>query len=185
MELPERTIDVLPADALETYFEGLYERAFPAFARFAVRMRASFDDAKDIFHDALVIYCEKSREAGFRVITSPEAYVVGIAKHLWARKFNRGRREIALTLEESLITIPEDYFPSVNESRLLRFVERAGRKCMDLLLSFYYKKATLTEIADLHGYRTEHSAAVQKYKCLAKVRDAIKAKSMDYEDFYS
>ena len=33
------------------------------------------------------------------------------------------------------------------------------------------------------GYRDEHSAAVQKFKCIGKMRDSIRSKAMDYEDF--
>lgn len=183
METLDKTIRVLPVSSREAFFEKLYESAFPAFAHFAARMNASFQDAKDIFHDALVIYYEKSLAEDFVIHTTPEAYVVGIARHLWIRKFKRDRRNISLDAAEAQITLPPDYFPTVDESRLLKFVERAGKRCLDLLQRFYYEKAGLREIAQSLGYRSERSAAVQKHKCIGKMRDAIKAKAIDYEDF--
>ena len=183
MELLESTINRPVAEARENLFEGLYEKAFPAFARFAARRNASFEDAKDIFHDALVLYYEKCTEAGFSVQVSPEAYVVGIAKHLWLRKFHYERNNISLTDMESSFLVPSDYYPTVDEIRLLKFIESSGKKCLELLRRFYYQKSPLREIAAHLGYRNEHSAAVQKFKCIGKMRDAIRSKALDYEDF--
>ena len=167
----------------EKIFADLYEKAFPAFARFAAMMNAPYQDAKDIFHDALVIYFEKSSEGSLEIQTSPEAYIIGIAKHLWLRKFKQDRNRISLDAVESAITLPADFFPTINETLLLRFLERSGRKCLDLLRAFYFEKINLRQIAVQMGYRNEHSATVQKYKCIEKVRDAVKAKSIRYEDF--
>jgi DNA-directed RNA polymerase specialized sigma24 family protein len=167
----------------EIIFADLYEKAFPSFARFAGKMNAPFQDARDIFHDALVIYFEKSSEGSLEIQTSPEAYIIGIAKHLWLRKFRQDRNKVSLDAIESVITLPADYFPTINENQLLRFLERSGRKCLDLLRAFYFQKIKLSKIAAEMGYRNEHSATVQKYKCIEKVREAVKAKSIRYEDF--
>lgn len=166
-------------------FESLYENAFPAFARFAGNRNASFEDAKDIFHDAMVIYYEKSQDPDFAVMVSPEAYVVGIAKNLWLRKYNRDKDRRFLSADEQDFMVPPDFFPDQREVRLLSFLERAGEKCLDLLQRFYFQKMSLKAIASSLGYKTEHSAAVQKYKCIGKVREAIRSKSLHYEDFAS
>ena len=183
MELLEETHNQPVAESGEDFFKSLYEKTFPVFARFAARRNASLEDAKDIFHDALVIYYEKSDDISFDVKVSAEAYVIGIAKHLWIRKFHADRRHVPLTDVESSITIPPDYYPTVNELRLLSFIENSGRRCLELLRKFYYDKISLREIAASLGYRSEHSAAVQKFKCIGKMREVVRSKAMDYEDF--
>jgi DNA-directed RNA polymerase specialized sigma24 family protein len=45
----------------------IYENCFPLVARFVNRMQGSYEDAKDIFHDALVIYIEKASEETFQI----------------------------------------------------------------------------------------------------------------------
>lgn len=184
MELLENTLERLP-QAREKFFEDLYETTFPLFARFAARRNTSFQDAKDIFHDALVIYYEKCMDANFIIHTSSEAYVVGIAKHLWIKKFHRDRQNVPLDAAEPEVDIAPDFFPDQKELKLLEFLERSGKKCLELLQKFYFEKVSLRNIASSLGYRTEHSAAVQKFKCIGKIRDAIKAQSIDYEDFHS
>lgn len=178
MEVLEMTVDRSRSDALS---EELYESAFPSVARFVSKMRGSFQEAKDIFHDALVIFYEKCQDRDFSITVSPEAYILGIAKHLWIRKFDP--RTVSLDAVESVIKIPSDYYPSPNSDKLLHLLERTGRKCMDLLRAFYYKKDPVKQIAVALGYRNEHSATVQKYKCLEKVRNTIKEKAIAYEDF--
>lgn len=184
MESLEMTIHI-PAANREKFFEELYESAFPNFARFAARMNASFADTKDIFQDALVLFYEKSMDPDFILRSTPEAYILGIAKHLWIRKFNHDRHKVSFDILESQISIPADYFPTVNEIHLLKLLESSGQKCLDLLRKFYYEKMSLTDIAVALGYRSVRSATVQKYKCIGKMRDAIKSNSSQYEDFLS
>lgn len=171
------------ADPKSEVFEALYKRAFPIVARFAARLNGSLDDAKDIFHDALVIYYEKSTCEGFVAKQSPEAYIAGIARHLWIRKFKHDRNKVSLADLDPSISIPADYYPSVNESRLLRFIEQSGKKCLELLQKFYYGHRSMQEVATVLGYPNAHAAAAQKYKCIGRMREALKSKSVDYEDF--
>jgi DNA-directed RNA polymerase specialized sigma24 family protein len=43
----------------EALFMKLYQEAFPLVARHVSKMGGSFDEAKDIFQNALVVYYEK------------------------------------------------------------------------------------------------------------------------------
>ncbi len=168
----------------DSSIETLYEAAFPNVARFVQKMGGNLEDAKDIFHDALVIFQERQNQPGFRIQQSPTAYLLGVAKHLWLRKHHRQRQLVPLTDAEKEISLPEDYFPNLHTQRLLQFLENAGQKCLDLLRAFYYQKAPVKQLAKTLGYANEHSASVQKYKCLEKVRHSIQQKSLRYEDFH-
>ena len=165
----------------EKLFEELYEQAFPLVARFISKMGGSFQDAKDIFHDALIIYYEKTVKENFKIDAVPEAYVLGIAKHLWLRKFKQDIGLVSFDAMELNIAIPPDYFEEEN-NRLLALLQISGRKCLELLQAFYYDKLKLPDIAQLFGFGTTRSATVQKYKCLEKVRNKVKEKSLTYED---
>lgn len=183
METVETGIDRPSVKVREKFFEQLYEVAFPVFAEFAAKQNASFEDARDIFHDALVIYYEKSSDPSFIVNINAEAYVFGIARHLWIRKVKQDKRKVSLSTGEEGIFLQTDELPGDRDARLLNLLERAGKRCMDLLQQFYFERSTLKEIAARCGYKTVHTAAVQKFKCLAKIRDVIRAKSIRYEDF--
>lgn len=156
---------------VQDVLQELYEETFPVVAAFVSKMGGSAEDAKDIFHDALIIAFEKN--------SNNPAYIVGIAKHLWVRKFNRDRHLVDL---DSSIEIPEEEVSPVI-ARLARLLESAGKSCLELLQSFYYEKQTAEEIADKFNYSSAHSATVQKHKCLQKVRSFVKTKSLGYESF--
>ncbi|MEO5977463.1 MAG: sigma-70 family RNA polymerase sigma factor [Chryseolinea sp.] len=164
--------------------EEFYRHSYPIVARFVAGMKGTDDDAKDIFQDAVIIYLEKNDQALLEPIKDQERYLLGIAKHLWLKKFSKSRHMIKLDEFESLLNIPEDFYPSIRTSLLLQFLESTGRKCLELLSDFYYRKLSMKSIADAYGFSTERSATVQKYKCIEKLREEVKNKSLLYEDFF-
>lgn len=164
----------------EEFFISLYKKAFPAVAKYVSRMGGSFDEAKDVFQDTLVVYYEKTKAAKLNLHSNDSAYLVGTAKYLWIRRYKEKIQNICLdgvdvTLDES------DERPS--NTRLMYFLETAGQKCMALLKSFYYDQLPLADIATRFGFSGVRSATVQKYKCLEKVRETIKEKELTYENF--
>lgn len=162
---------------------ALYEQVFPAVAKYISSMEGSFEDAKDIFHDALVIFIENKTKNPEYEIKSDRAYILGISKHLWIRKRQKERHSISLNNMENEVEIPADYFPTTNDKQLLDFLKIVGKRCLDLLHVFYFQQLPVKEIVKDLGYAHEHSVSVQKYKCLEKVRKTVKEKSLTYDDF--
>lgn len=163
--------------------DELYESAFPAVAAVASKWSASLEEVRDLFHDALIIYFEKVQQGNF-VVASAEAYIVGIVKHLLIRKHRLQRRILLTAHWEESIQIPDDFYPDVKTTRLMLLLEQAGEKCLQLLKAFYYEGLPLQLIAERFGYRTQHSATVQKYKCLEKTRRYVEEKQFSHEDFF-
>lgn len=172
------------AETSRQLFTRLYQSVFPAVARYIARRGGSLDEAKDVFQDAVVIWYEKTATAGCQP-QNDKAYLMGIAKHLWIKSYQANQRYVPLDElnQPQLVTEPAAHQPL--SAMLLSYLESAGQKCMDLLKSFYYDKQSMGEIADTFGFSGERSATVQKFKCLEKVRDTVKSKSLTYEDFLS
>ena len=166
----------------KVFFMDLYQKAFPLVARYVSSMGGSFEEAKDIFQDALVIYYEKLATAPVQLQHSEKAYLLGIAKHLWARKNNSKQRHASLDDSLEGIAATEND-PASSTEKLMELLNTAGQKCMELLRAFYYDKLPLHKISGLFGFSGTRSATVQKYKCLEKIRDTVKEKSLTYEDF--
>lgn len=160
-------------------FIELYKGAFPPVARYVSRLGGSFDEAKDVFQDALVIYYEKT----IKQSPAPDndiAYLVGVAKNLWLKRYRQSAQNLPLNDAEIAFEEQEE---SPSNKRLMLFLTKAGQKCMNLLKSFYYDQLPLNQIAEEFGYSGVRSATVQKYKCLEKVRETIKEKALAYDDF--
>ncbi|MES2266684.1 MAG: sigma-70 family RNA polymerase sigma factor [Bacteroidota bacterium] len=164
----------------EQWLMELYKSAFPAVAKYVARLGGSLEDAKDVFQDALVIYYEKA-VAGNLSANNDKAYLLGIAKHLWFRKFNEGNNTSAL--QDELLNIADNADEHVSNSKVLQYLASAGKRCMELLSALYYDKVSVKDAAEQFGYAGERSVTVQKYKCLEKVRDTVKQQSLSYADF--
>jgi DNA-directed RNA polymerase specialized sigma24 family protein len=177
----EYKMNLLIREEREQLFFELYEIAFPKVAKFVANRGGSFQDAKDIFHDALVVLYEKAIEGEENFPDTPERYLIGIAKHLWLRKFREDNKKLGLDDFEKQITIPEDYYETDN-NRLASILELTGRKCLALLRAFYYEGWSLGQVKKAFGFSTLHSASAQKFKCVEKLRDTVQQKSLRYED---
>jgi len=163
----------------EELFINLYKNTFPPVAKYVSTMGGSFDEAKDVFQDALIVYYEKGSRDIAPGSSREQAYVLGIAKHLWIKQCSENKK--TNPLDDLDITDIAD--APISNARLLRAVEKAGKKCLELLTAFYYDKTDLAQIATVFGFSGLRSATVQKYKCLEKVRDHVKERSLSYADF--
>jgi DNA-directed RNA polymerase specialized sigma24 family protein len=159
---------------------GLYEDTFPAVASFVAKMGGTIDDAKDIFHDALIAYMESASRLKFSV--EPGAYIVGIAKHLWLRKYKRDAGRVDLDDIERQIVIADDT-PLPVTQKVYALLQASGKACLELLQAFYYRKQDADEIAQSFNFSNARSATVQKFKCVEKLRDTVRKKSLNHEDF--
>jgi DNA-directed RNA polymerase specialized sigma24 family protein len=164
----------------EELFMNLYKSCFPSVARYVSRMNGSLEQAKDVFQDALLIFYEKQRSGSGPDIASEAAYLTGIARHLWLKRYKENSHTEKWTASADKA---QDETGQPSPAKVLRYLETAGRKCMELLRAFYYEEANLSQIASDFGFSGVRSATVQKFKCLEKVREKIKEKALSYEDF--
>lgn len=148
----------------------LYRDAFPHVARVVKQLGGDLGLAKDLFHDALIIYMEKDDPA---IRGSAKAYLIGITRILWLKQQK-------LRMREQQLSIPEDLYVPEEQQPVLAYLQSAGEKCMQLLQAFYYEQMELQEMADVFHYSGVRSVTVQKHKCLEKVRTAVK-NAMLYE----
>lgn len=163
-------------------FHVLYKQLFPVVATSIRKRGGSYEQTKDIFQDALIIYYEKSVLDEVE-IENAEAYVTQVAKYLCFKRFRESQSWIGINeIDEQVANVVEEFEEPVS-GRLLTFLESAGQKCMNLLKAFYYRNNSLDEIAEEYGFSGTRSATVQKYKCLEKLRNEVKEKEMSYADF--
>jgi RNA polymerase sigma factor (sigma-70 family) len=174
------TSNTLSASEREALFRQLYTACFPAVAQYIRSKGGTLEETQDVFQDALLVFYEKSlSDPG--AIGSQEGYVYGAARHLWHRKYRENSRSETL-YDHAAISAETD--PEISDERLLRYLELAGEKCLQLLRAVYYHRFSMTDIASRFGFSGERSAAVQKHKCIERLRKEIRERSLTYTDFY-
>lgn len=151
--------------------KALYKK-WPDIKRFLRSKGCLSVDAEDIFQEALIVYCRKCEEKDFQLEVDAFHYVKGICKFLWynqSRK-NKSTNEWQDTLQE--LNLDEDW---MQKEMRLRIVENAidefGKKCKELLTSFYGLGMSMATIAKNLGFRNEKVAKSQKYRCLQKAKE--------------
>ncbi|HXS36294.1 MAG TPA: sigma-70 family RNA polymerase sigma factor [Flavipsychrobacter sp.] len=167
----------------DQWLKELYKDTFPQVARIIHRLGGDLDTAKDLFHDAVIIYLEKAAANNLHIQTSAQAYLIGITKILWMKKY-KNDNHISFGIDDNF-DIPEDFYEphEKNTESLLSYLKTAGQRCMQLLQAFYYNQLSMQQIAQKFNYKTTRSATVQKYKCLEKVREQIKLSEINEEAF--
>ncbi|MDW3190838.1 MAG: hypothetical protein R8G66_00650 [Cytophagales bacterium] len=157
-----------------------YEEVFPKAAMYIRKQGGDLTVAKEVFQEALVLYYEKLISRSFEPDQNHQSYFMGMVKNRWLKHQSKLSR--MSHLDE--MDCPNEITPTLVTQRLLLFLKQSGERCLDLLQSFYYEHKTMKELAGRFGYASERSATVQKYKCLEKVRNEVKNKSLQYEDFF-
>ena len=162
--------------------KSIYEGAFIRVASFVKKMGGTVEDTREVLHDAFIIYCERETEGSN--CHSPEGYILGICRHLWYKRYEKSRKVISLAEWESAIQLRDEFEPSVQERKLLKVLEFAGKRCLELLYKLYYSKVPIREMAGSMGYSSAHSLSAQKYKCIQKIKGILKQKAISYGDFF-
>ncbi len=154
----------------------LYREVFPEAARLIKRLGGNPEEAKDAFHDALLIYLEKEAKGTLKIHTSPKAYLLGTSKILWLRYRNQ--------YFDSLPGDVAEFIEEENEEKnVLDYLVLAGQKCLNMLKAFYYDNLSLQQIAAGFGFNGVRSATVQKHKCIEKIRNELKKRNLYEEQF--
>lgn len=173
------TLEQPKATTREKLITSWYLEVFPVFARHVKKHHGDLAAAKEVFQEAIICYYEKTMSGKFTPHVSDQAYLMGIARRLWMKHQQALQKTVALDGMD-IASPAADPQPA---HQLLAYLRLSGARCMDLLQAFYYDKLNMKEVAARFGFASERSATVQKFKCLEKVRDEIKNKSLHYEDF--
>jgi|SRR6476661_7669659 len=169
------TADLRPAllaDRTHTLMR-LYRHTFPQVQRLVQRQGGTDEDARDVFQDALVLFYEKTVAGQLVLTSSAGTYLVSVSRNLWRRELQRRQQQPHASLGAEHEDVA-DTADAPETLPVLAYLEQLGERCKSILLSFYYFQQPLEQIAATHGYGSVRSATVQKFKCLERLRQAVR-----------
>lgn len=155
--------------------ETIYKNNFPMVQAFILNNNGTYDDARDIFQEAMIVLYENAKTESFVLTCQIKTYVYSICRRLWLKRLQQLNRYTSQveSLEE---TIPVEEDIEHEEKRNADFIimERAltslGEPCKGLLEAYYLQKKDMTQIATTFGYTNADNAKNQKYKCLMRLK---------------
>lgn len=158
----------------KTVMASIYTETYPMVLKHISSHQGTADDAKDILQDAFFIFIKKIEETDFLLTSKVSTYLVGISKNLWLKKSGRIKLNPSLYLEENgyhdHAEEEEQDFLLIRTKQLSVALNNLGEPCRGLLVSYYYHKKNMQEIAVEYHYTNAENAKNQKYKCLQRLK---------------
>lgn len=155
--------------------ETIYKNNFSMVQAFILNNNGSYDDARDIFQESMIVLYENVRTDSFVLTCQIKTYVYSICRRLWLKRLQQMSR-FSGQVENLEETVPVEEDLEMQEKRNADFaiMERAmgslGEPCKSLLEAYYLQKKGMTEIAETFGYTNADNAKNQKYKCLVRLK---------------
>jgi RNA polymerase sigma factor (sigma-70 family) len=155
--------------------DTIYKDNFNMVQTFILNNNGSYDDARDVFQEAMIALYEKAQSESFVLTCQIKTYIFSICRRLWLKKLQQQGRFVSQvdSLEE---TIPVEEDLELHEQRNAAFaiMDRAlnslGEPCKSLLEGYYVRKMGMQELATSFGYTNADNAKNQKYKCLMRLK---------------
>jgi RNA polymerase sigma factor (sigma-70 family) len=155
--------------------ETIYKDNFNMVQAFILNNNGTYDDARDIFQEAMITLYEKAKSGSFVLTSQIKTYVYSVCRRLWLKRLQQMGRYVP-RLEGFEETIPVEDDLEIHEKKNADFaiMERAlgslGEPCKSLIEAYYIHKKGMTEIAAEFGYTNADNAKNQKYKCLMRLK---------------
>ena len=155
--------------------EALYKSHFSMIQHFVTNNNGSFDDARDIFQEAMITLYEKVQLDNFALTCQIKTYLFSICKNLWLKRLQQmGKYSAPLSAQEETISVEEDLDRFEKKDAAFAIMDRAlnslGEQCKSLLEGYYLNKKGMQELANQFGYTNADNAKNQKYKCLMRLK---------------
>jgi RNA polymerase sigma factor (sigma-70 family) len=155
--------------------ETIYKDNFKMVQAFILNNSGSYDDARDIFQEAMITLYEKAKSESFVLTSQIKTYIYSVCRRLWLKRLQQmGRYVPQSEILDETIAVEDDI--AIHEKRNADFaiMDRAmnslGEPCKSLLESYYLQKKGMHEIAADFGYTNADNAKNQKYKCLMRLK---------------
>lgn len=157
----------------EKTLEDIYAKTFPMVLHYVKLHKGTSEDAKDLLQEAIILFYEKLMQGDFNLTSSVSTYLMAICKNLW-RTQSRKRSHYTNITPETTERFSEEPKDDVQASLpILNFVEQLGARCKEILVAFYYHHQKMDQIASRYNYSSTHTATVQKFKCLERLRKSL------------
>ena len=155
--------------------EAIYKENYGVVQAFILQNNGTYDDARDIFQEAMLVLYENSKKPEFSLTCQIKTYVYSICRRIWFKRLQQNNRYISpVEGMEEIIPVEEEIEEKEKLDNDFSMMDTAmkslGEPCKSLLEAYYIHKKHMVEIADEFGYTNADNAKNQKYKCLMRLK---------------
>jgi len=163
----------------EQSIRNIYVQHYPAAERYILSNKGTYEEAKDIYQEAFIAVWRNIKLEKFtpRHENSLRHYLLQIVKHKWLDHLRSARHRNTVLLNEELDG-ETDLLPDEQHEQIAIIKQhfgKLGEMCREVLRRFYYKKQSLSIIAEAFRW-TEATARNNKYRCIERLRAFVDPK---------
>ncbi len=154
--------------------ETIYKDNFNMILNFILNNNGSYDEARDIFQEAMITLYQKAKSGSFVLTSQIKTYLYSVCRRLWLKRLQQlGKTTNGIENYETVV-VEDDVEIHERQNAELGIMDRAlnslGEPCKSLLEAFYIEKKSMDQIALMFGYTNADNAKNQKYKCLIRLK---------------
>jgi RNA polymerase sigma factor (sigma-70 family) len=164
----------------EKIIRYIFDEHFNTIKSFILRNNGTYEDAEDVFQDAMVIIYQKARDRELNLECSFKTFLYSVSRHIWLQKLEKNRINPAYIGDiENFIELSDEMMYDLydeDRERVKIFQQHflaLGEDCQKLLRLFM-KKIPLSEIMKIMGYKSVKYTKTRKFLCKEKLKKRIK-----------
>lgn len=159
----------------------IYENYFPLIKRMVKRNFGNYENAEDVFQEALVIIYEKIKNNDFRLRCSFKTFLYSVCRNQWIKSMFKCGREYQdkfFDVEEYFVISHDvqDYelFDEIKikEKLFHKYFLELSKNCQRILKLYFYGK-TNSEITEIMRFKSEIYTRTRKYTCKETLKKKI------------
>lgn len=159
----------------------LYAIAYGSCANMIMTNSGSEDDARDLFQEALLIFIKKLQTPDFKLTAQPKTYLYAVCRNLWLKQLEKRKKtKGTIQIDDPNNLIPLIHVDGIEEKKIIEgkheliseILQQLKGDCKQLLMSFYFKKMPLKEIAKIMEY-SDGFVKVKKKRCMDNLKKKV------------
>lgn len=159
----------------------------PSVEKYIKKNSGDFDDAKDIFHDALLNFILKVKE-GKDDIGDIKGYLFVSCRNSWITKQRRAQKFSStetMIMNEGHDEVNENMDEQERSDIMDELLTALGERCKELLKLTFYMDFSLKEAAEALGISSDEVAKTTQYRCKKKLTALIKENKTLVQHYYN
>jgi RNA polymerase sigma factor (sigma-70 family) len=154
----------------------IYSDYFPPIEKFIYNNHGTSQDARDVFHDAILIIYQKLKEDELNINCSLKNYIFGICKLIWLKELKAAgsKKTFRMDLENTFSDQEIEDIEDREKKALFQYHFKQLSEDCQKMLRLFYDGASMEEISEIMGYRSEGYTRRKKFDCKERLMKMIK-----------
>lgn len=158
---------------------AVYHDCFPAILQLVLKNSGEFEDAEDVFQEALVVLYRKAKENSFELHCSLSTYLYSVCRYMWLDRLRKQSKTIGIIDgEQEIVDLDNGIEETIDQNEKYALYQKhfqtIGEGCQKLLKLFFEGK-NMKMITQIMGFGSEQYARKRKFNCKEKLVNNIKS----------